>query len=146
MHRTASASPTHGARGRLSLEERGVGLARHLSAVRDFFSDEEVKAIYYPEAEQLLRDLTRADRVHVFDTTVRRRVPGAEDRVAVQPRQPVPRVHVDHTEKSGPQRVRDLLRIKGALAALSASCHGGGPVEGCPILEALRGGEGPPSA
>jgi hypothetical protein len=109
MHRTASASPTHGARGRLSLEERGVGLARHLSAVRDFFSDEEVKAIYYPEAEQLLRDLTRADRVHVFDTTVRRRVPGAEDRVAVQPRQPVPRVHVDHTEKSGPQRVRDLL-------------------------------------
>jgi hypothetical protein len=45
----------------------------------------------------------------VFDTTVRRRVPGAEDRLANAPRQPVPRVHVDHTERSGPQRVRDLL-------------------------------------
>jgi hypothetical protein len=40
---------------------------------------------------------------------VRRRVPGGEDRRAGAPRQPVPRVHVDHTETSGPQRVRDLL-------------------------------------
>src|SRR5262249_8475841 len=44
----------------------------------------------------------------IFDHTVRRRIPGAEDRRA-GPRQPVARVHVDHTEKSGPQRVRDLL-------------------------------------
>ena len=34
-------------------------------------------------------------------------------------------------------RVRGLLRIKGALVALTASCHGDGPLEGCPILEAL---------
>jgi hypothetical protein len=47
--------------------------------------------------------------VLIFDNTVRRRVPGAEDRRLGQPRQPVPRVHVDHTVKSGPQRVRDLL-------------------------------------
>jgi hypothetical protein len=47
--------------------------------------------------------------VFIFDHTVRRRVPGGEDRRADQPRQPVPRVHVDHTETSGPQRVRDLL-------------------------------------
>src|SRR5262249_58859739 len=47
--------------------------------------------------------------VYVFDTTVRRRVPGAADRLADAPRQPVPRVHVDQTEQSGPQRVRDLL-------------------------------------
>jgi hypothetical protein len=53
--------------------------------------------------------LTGADRVHIFDNTVRRRVPGAEDRWGGGPRQPVPRVHVDHTVKSGPQRVRDLL-------------------------------------
>jgi hypothetical protein len=36
-------------------------------------------------------------------------VPGGEDRQANAPRQPVPRVHVDHTATSGPQRVRDLL-------------------------------------
>jgi hypothetical protein len=55
-----------------------------------------------------LRGITGADRVHIFDHTVRRRVPGAQDRRDGL-RQPVARVHVDHTEKSGPQRVRDLL-------------------------------------
>jgi MerR family copper efflux transcriptional regulator len=39
------------------------------------------------------------------------------------------------------ERVRDLLRIKGALEALTARCHGDGPLEGCPILEALAGPE-----
>lgn len=94
---------------RLSLDEQGFALTRHRSAVRDFYEEAQVKAVYYPEAERMLRELTGADRVHIFDNTVRRRVPGAEDRVGRGPRQPVPRVHVDHTEWSGPQRVRDLL-------------------------------------
>jgi hypothetical protein len=93
----------------VSLDEEGFGLVRHRSAVRDFYDDEEVKRVYYREAEQLLKELTGADRVHVFDHTVRRRVPGGEDRRGDAPRQPVPRVHVDHTIWSGPQRVRDLL-------------------------------------
>ena len=93
----------------LSLDEEGFGLERHASAVRDFFDDEEVKRVYYREAEQLLKQVTGADRIHIFDHTVRRRVPGGEDRRSGAPRQPVPRVHVDHTERSGPQRVRDLL-------------------------------------
>jgi hypothetical protein len=92
----------------ISVDTQGFGLVRHSSAVRNFYDDEEVKRVYYPEAERLLIDLTGADRVHIFDHTVRRRVPGREDR-RVGPRQPVPRVHVDHTVKSGPQRVRELL-------------------------------------
>jgi hypothetical protein len=47
--------------------------------------------------------------VIVFDHTIRRRIPGATDRTAGIPRQPVPRVHNDYTVKSAPQRVRDLL-------------------------------------
>jgi hypothetical protein len=94
---------------RVSLDDQGFGLVRHPSAVRDFYNEEEVKAVYYPEAEQILKNVTGADGVFVFDHTVRRRVPGAEDRRNGQPRQPVPRVHVDHTAKSGPQRVHDLL-------------------------------------
>ena len=93
----------------LSLDEQGFGLVRHRIAVRDFFDEAEVKATYYPEAERLLQELTGADRVHIFDNTARRRVLGAEDRASGAPRQPVPRVHVDHTARSGPQRVRDLL-------------------------------------
>jgi hypothetical protein len=93
----------------VSLDEEGFGLVRQQSAVRDFYDDDEVKRVYYAEAEQLLKEATGADRVHIFDHTVRRRIPGSEDRRADAPRQPVPRVHVDHTATSGPQRVRDLL-------------------------------------
>lgn len=93
----------------LSLDEEGFGLVEHRSAVRDFYDDAEVERVYYPEAEQLLKQATGAHRVHIFDHTVRRRVPGGEDRRSGAHRQPVPRVHVDHTDKSGPQRVHDLL-------------------------------------
>src|SRR5262249_10440299 len=34
-------------------------------------------------------------------------------------------------------RVRDLVRMRDALGRLAAACHGDGPAEGCPILEAL---------
>jgi hypothetical protein len=91
------------------LDEEGFGLIRHRSGVRNFDDEEEVKRLYYPEAVEVLKQATGADRIFVFDHTVRRRVPGSEDRRADGPRQPVPRVHVDHTARSGPQRVRDLL-------------------------------------
>jgi hypothetical protein len=95
--------------GQVSLDREGFDLVRHASAVTDFLDAEEVKRVYYPEVERLLKEVTGADRVLVFDNTVRRRVPGVQDRDSGAPRQPVPRVHVDHTERSGPQRVRDLL-------------------------------------
>jgi len=100
------------ARGMVSgplLDDEGFGLVKHRSAVRNFSDEEEVKHLYYPEAEQVLKEVTGADLIFVFDHTVRQRVLGSEDRQAGTPRQPVPRVHVDHTAKSGPQRVRDLL-------------------------------------
>lgn len=103
--------PLHDARpvaSLLTLEKHGFSLIGHRSAVRNFYDGDEVKKIYYPEAERLLERLTGASRVFVFDHTTRRRVPGSEDR-RDGVRQPVSRVHVDHTAKSGPQRVRDLL-------------------------------------
>jgi hypothetical protein len=94
--------------GAIKLDRHGFKLVKHRSAVRDFYDDEEVKHVYYPEAERLLEAATGASRVLIFDHTTRRRVPGSEDqRDGI--RQPVSRVHVDHTAKSGPQRVRDLL-------------------------------------
>jgi hypothetical protein len=92
----------------VSLDANGFALVSHKSAVRDFFDDEEVRRVYYPEVEQLLKRVTGALRVHIFDHTTRRRVPGVQDR-SDAPRQPVQRVHIDHTARSGPQRVRDLL-------------------------------------
>jgi hypothetical protein len=93
----------------VSLDREGFSLARQKSSVKDFYDEDEVKRVYYPEAERLIKDITGADRALIFDHTVRKRVPGAADVRDGGPRQPVARVHVDHTEKSGPQRVRDLI-------------------------------------
>jgi hypothetical protein len=92
----------------ISLDREGFSLVQLNTAVTDFYDDDEVKAVYYPEVERALKEATGADRVFIFDHTTRRRVSGAEDdRKSI--RQPVARVHVDHTAKSGQQRVRDLL-------------------------------------
>src|SRR4029077_14950452 len=39
------------------LDEQGFGVVRHRSAVRDFWDDDEVRRVYYPEVEA---ELTRA--------------------------------------------------------------------------------------
>ncbi|MBV8455126.1 MAG: hypothetical protein JO122_00745 [Acetobacteraceae bacterium] len=93
------------ARGRESeftLDRNGFTLLRAPSKVRDFYSSEAVKAVYYPEVERLLRDTLGVSRVFVFDHTVRN---------AAKPdaREPVRRVHNDHTVNSAPRRVRDHL-------------------------------------
>jgi hypothetical protein len=92
----------------VSLDREGFALVRQESSVKDFYDEDEVRNVYYPEAERLLKAATGADRVFVFDHTVRKRVEGAADRDGGL-RQPVARVHVDHTDRSGPQRVRDLV-------------------------------------
>jgi hypothetical protein len=93
----------------VSLDREGFALVRQKSSVTNFYDEAEIKNVYYPEAERLIKATTGADRVLVFDHTVRKRVQGAADVRDGGPRQPVARVHVDHTEKSGPQRVRDLI-------------------------------------
>jgi hypothetical protein len=93
----------------ISLDREGFAIVEQVSAVRDFYDDDEVRRVYYPEAERLLADVTGASRVFIFDHTQRRRVVGVEDRAPGTPRQPATRVHVDHTATSGPQRVRDFL-------------------------------------
>jgi hypothetical protein len=92
-----------------SLDREGFELVSAASSVKDLYDEEAIRTRYYAETVSLLRDLTGASRVVVFDHTIRRRIPGASDRATGIPRQPVPRVHNDYTLKSGPQRVRELL-------------------------------------
>jgi hypothetical protein len=93
----------------LSLDTQGFALTEHRSAVRDFWDDDEVRRVYYPEAEAFIKGVTGASRVFIFDHLQRRRIAGVKDYSRSGPRQPATRVHVDHTDRSGPQRVRDLL-------------------------------------
>ena len=92
-----------------SLDREGFALVRHPTSVRDFHDDKEIRQVYYPAAEAFIRATLRADRVVVFDHTVRRRVEGAADIRGAGPRQPATRVHVDQTDASGANRVREHL-------------------------------------
>src|SRR5438552_14868841 len=93
----------------LGLDVQGFALLEQRSAVRDFWDDDEVRRVYYPEAERFIAEVMGASRVFIFDHVQRRRVDGIDRRQAGMPRQPASRVHVDPTARSGPQRVPDLL-------------------------------------
>jgi hypothetical protein len=94
---------------RLDLDVEGVAVARQKSAVRDFWDMAQTLALGHPETAQLVKDVTGASRVVVFDHTLRRRQENVADRAPGLPRQPANRVHVDQTVGSGPQRVRDIM-------------------------------------
>ena len=93
--------------GELSLDGHGFALVRNRSRVGDFYDAEEVKEIYYPEVAELVGRVTGADKVVVFDHNVRS-APMAE-RGENNAAKPVKYVHNDYTEKSAPERVRDLV-------------------------------------
>jgi hypothetical protein len=91
----------------LSLEREGFIFVRHDTKVKEFYDDAEVRSIYYPEIEQLVKETAGAKRVLVFDHTLRSA--DSAVREAKQISGPVRNAHNDYTEWSGPQRVRDLL-------------------------------------
>jgi len=90
-----------------SLDRQGFVHVDHPSAMRDFFDLEELKRVYYAEAVELIKRVSGAARVLLFDHTLRS---GDEhERETRLVREPVLAAHNDYTEWSGPQRVRDLL-------------------------------------
>src|SRR4030095_10115405 len=92
---------------RLSLDEQGFVFVPHLTQVADFFDAEQLKSVYYPEVELLIRRESGASRVVIFDHTLRS---GDEtERETKLIREPVLSAHNDYTEWSGPNRVREIL-------------------------------------
>lgn len=123
---------------RFSLDREGFALVRHDTSVRDFRDDDEVRRVYYPEIQALLRDAAGAAEVVVFDHTLR--VDDGTGDSGNGLRAPVRLVHNDYTEKSGPQRVRDLLPsdeaerwLAGRFAVINVWRPVRGPVETAPL-------------
>jgi hypothetical protein len=109
--------PIHDGRAvldQMTLDREGFVLRRHETAVSNFFDPTQVCAIYYPEIEQLLKEVTGAARAVAFEHDVRSASPAERD--ATGARQAVKVVHDDYTEKSAPERVRLYLpKEAGAL-------------------------------
>jgi hypothetical protein len=123
----------------LDLDREGFGLVEARTAVQDLWDDDEVRRVYYPESAEFIKQVTGASRVFVFDHVQRRRIAGMRDYSRTAPRQPATRVHVDHTGKSGPQRVRDLLPdeaeelLKGRVQVINLWRPIKGPLQDAPL-------------
>jgi hypothetical protein len=122
---------------RPALDREGFALVRHPTATVNFYDEAEVRAVYYPEVERLVKQATGAIRVLVFDHNVRC-TPMAKEGINGA-REPVRFAHNDYTLKSGPQRVRDLLGdeaealLKNRFAFINVWRPIRGPVEEAPL-------------
>jgi hypothetical protein len=105
-------------RDQFTLDSHGFVLAEHHSAVKDFYDNEEVGAVYQREIVEIVRRLTGADRVILQGWMVRnsgdlskhhqRKVAGYSHQGGVQP--PAGEAHVDFTPESAESRALDLFR------------------------------------
>ncbi len=90
----------------LSLDKEGFVLLHHQTAVTIFYDEDQIRSIYYPECERVMKEATGAARVVAFDHIVRNAAMSAKDKAI---KIPAKRVHNDYTAWSAPQRVRDLM-------------------------------------
>jgi hypothetical protein len=91
----------------LSLDKEGFVLLHHQSAVKNFYDEDEIKSVYYPECERVMKEATGAVRVVAFDHIVRNAAMSALEGSCIKI--PAKRVHNDYTAWSSPKRVRDLM-------------------------------------
>ena len=81
------------------LADSGFMLVESPSSVENFLDNDQVEGSYENEITSLLKSITGASRVHIFDHTVRASDP--EIREVKQIREPSTLVHNDYTTKSG---------------------------------------------
>lgn len=124
--------------GQPTLDAQGFELHTRPTAVRDFYDEDEVLDVYYPEVRKLLTEVTGASKVHIFDHTIR--VEDAGKGEAQLLRAPVRMVHNDYTERSGPQRVLDLIDeaeveqwLNNRFAVINVWRSIGAPVQTTPV-------------
>jgi len=96
---------------KVSLDREGFGFAIQHSKVNNFYDEDEIRNIYYPEAEQLLKEVTGATKVVIFDHTLRNAQRSQQGESGI--REPAKRVHNDFTAKSGYTRARKELVAQG---------------------------------
>ena len=93
--------------GRLSVDKEGFVLLHHQTAVRNFYDENEITSVYYPECERVIKEATGAARVVAFDHIVRNAAMAALEGSCIKI--PAKRVHNDYTAWSSPMRVRQLM-------------------------------------
>ncbi|KKA27987.1 hypothetical protein TD95_003292 [Thielaviopsis punctulata] len=98
-----------GEEDKYTLDIHGFQFVSHTSSEKDFVSEAKITEGYYDETAQLLKDVTGASRVYIFDHTLRRTdssTGGNSGAGASSPhRAPVQIVHIDQSPASARERV-----------------------------------------
>lgn len=96
-----------------SIDNEGFSLEDFKTSYDKWQDDEAVRASFYPEVVEMLKEKTGAKRILVFDHTIRTNANAGKkltDEKNTSQRTPVMLVHCDYTAESGPTRVRQLLQ------------------------------------
>jgi hypothetical protein len=118
------------------LEIEGASLLNHRSAVRSFYDANDLRHVGYPETAELVRSVTGAAEVIVFDHNIRR---GGDPRrtAAGDIKRPVFHIHTDFTAGSAPARAAATLGQSLAsgrrLAAINVWRPLAEPLRDCPL-------------
>ncbi len=92
-----------------SLDREGFELKPIDDSFDQFSDNDAITKLFYPMITEFVKRHTGANRVEVFDHTIRKPMsPELKDQTEIQ-RPTVQLAHSDYTPKSGPQRVRELL-------------------------------------
>ncbi|MEC7559163.1 MAG: CmcJ/NvfI family oxidoreductase, partial [Pseudomonadota bacterium] len=89
------------------LDNAGFMLTTHGSSVSDWHDDAMLSQIYEAEAKALVRRITGAGRIEVFDHTRRAATDGLRRNQVM--REPSSVIHNDYTPWSAERRLRDIL-------------------------------------
>ena len=92
-----------------SVDREGFELHDFAPGFASFEDDAAIKSAFYVQIIAYVKAHTGAQRVEVFDHTIRKRLPADLSAQTTVQRPAVLVVHSDYTEQSGPQRLRDLL-------------------------------------
>ena len=118
-------------------EREGFRFLANRTRVGNFFDEDEIRRVYYAECVDLIKQVSGAKRVVVFDNTLR--TASENQRESQKIRDIVSRVHNDYTEWSGPQRVRDIMGdeaealLQGRFAVIQVWRPINHPVESHPL-------------
>jgi hypothetical protein len=103
-HHKVAIHDIRGHENEYNLDKNGFQIVKSETSEKEFKDDEQIKTRYYKEVEELLKKVTGAHKVVIFDHTIRRAIPGQADKPSS--RGPVGRVHIDQTPWAGEERVK----------------------------------------
>jgi hypothetical protein len=121
----------------LRLEVEGASVLHHQSDVRRFYDEKELRRVGYPETAELVRSVTGATEVVVFDHNIRGRADRTKALTAGDVSPPVFHIHTDFTDKSAEVRAAAVLgtaAVSGQrMAAINVWRPIAGPLRDCPL-------------